>query len=123
MQLFDINHQIVIFIIQPHNISWYYSLVCVSTSLLVCTLLWDYISNHGKSIIRPWLLIGDLNEIINPSNALSGTFNPSKALLMASIYVECGFIDMGTIGGNFTRRKNTQSRGLYKKMARLLPCV
>lgn len=70
----------------------------------------------GSKIINgPWLLVGDLNEVLSSSEVLGGSFSPSRAFILSTMMDDCSFIDMDTVGGLFTWRKNVQNGGHTRK--------
>ena len=82
---------------------------------------WDHLSVLSVSIIGPWSLLGQFNEIISPSKVVGGSFHASKAILMINMMTSYGLLYMETMGGSFTWRKDTQNGGhIRQKLDRVL---
>lgn len=54
----------------------------------------------------PWTIIGDLNETLYASEVSGGSFCLSRATLLHNMLVACDLMDLGSVGGFFTWRKN-----------------
>lgn len=72
-------------------------------------------SDLRNQISGPWLLLGDFNEILNPNEVSGGNFSSSRAYLLANMMSACGVMDLDSVGGWFTWRKNVQSSGHVRK--------
>ncbi|PKI75633.1 hypothetical protein CRG98_004034 [Punica granatum] len=54
-------------------------------------------------IVGPWFIIGDFNEIVDPTEKQGGApFNPTRALRFRAALETCGLMDMGSCGPRFT---------------------
>jgi hypothetical protein len=83
--------------------------------------LWDYLSQLRNLVKVPWLLVGDLNEVLFSSEVSGGNFHPTHACLLAQVMNNCNLIDLHTIGGIFTWRKNIQmGRHVRKRLDRTM---
>ncbi|XP_028214846.1 uncharacterized protein LOC114396862 [Glycine soja] len=80
-----------------------------------CTVFWDYLITLGEHIQGPWLMLKDFNDIILSSEVSGGLFYPSRAFALANFFNECGLLDLGTVRGRFTWRKNIQNGGHMRK--------
>ncbi|XP_026459380.1 uncharacterized protein LOC113360043 [Papaver somniferum] len=70
---------------------------------------WNYIKDLSTSISIPWVLIGDLNIIMNPSERNSNTEITSQEVLDA--IKESDLSDLGFIGNPFTWTSNSHGTG------------
>lgn len=50
----------------------------------------------------PWLLIGDFNEVLLPSEVRGGHFVLSRAEKFATVLEQCGLLDLGATGNKYT---------------------
>ncbi|CAJ2670486.1 unnamed protein product [Trifolium pratense] len=83
------------------------------------TSLWSYLTTLSHGINGPWMLIGDFNETLLPSDQRGGTFSPSRAAIFSKFLENCNLLDLTTTGGRFTWHRNTQgTRSLSKKLDR-----
>lgn len=60
-------------------------------------------------------MLKDFNDIILSSEVSGGLFYPSRAFALANFFNECGLLDLGTVRGRFTWRKNIQNGGHMRK--------
>lgn len=119
--LVDTMIQAITFSIQKGNARWFCSAVYASPVSSVQGNLWDHLIALRNSIQGPWMVIGDLNEILYSTEVAGGSFLPSRANLLANVLHQCNFIDLHTIDGLYTWRKNVQNGGHVRK--RLDRCI
>lgn len=80
---------------------------------------WTYLSNLSQTITGPWMLIGDFNETILPSEQRGGIYNHTRAAHFSNLMNNCNLLDITTTGGNFTWHRNRNGlRILSKKLDR-----
>lgn len=60
-------------------------------------------------------MLGDLNEVLKPTEVSGGGFSIARANLFGQMLDHWGFIDLHTVGGVFTWRKNVQRGGHVRK--------
>lgn len=83
--------------------------------------LWRYLADFRGRCARPWLALGDLNEVCSPSEVVGGEFSTARASSMLGMMEECNFIDLGFTGARFTwERKVNGIRALAKRLDRAL---
>lgn len=78
----------------------------------------DFWENYGNSISKtklPWLLFGDLNEIMNKNEKLGGRQFWRKKLYMKPVMQNLGAIDLGFHGKRFTWENNQEGKGFIKE--------
>lgn len=116
--------QAITFSIRKKDSMWYCTAAYGSPTFTIRCDLWQHLKTLRRSIAGPWVLIGDLNEIASSNEVSGGNFLPSRAHLMYSMMDDCDFMDLHTIGGLFTWRKNVQ-RGVHvrKKLDRCMADV
>ena len=64
---------------------------------------------------KPWLLLGEFNEIFLPSKSRGGAFIHSKATAFAEMVDECHLVDLGAYGGTFTWFRSNQGANKVAK--------
>jgi len=112
----------------PHSIT--FSITCGSAST-ICTCiyaspnptlrpnLWSHLVNFNRSIDAPWMLIGDFNETLLPSDQRGGIFHSNRAVSFSNFMTTCNLLDLTTTGGRFTwHRNNNGIHILSKKLDR-----
>lgn len=78
-------------------------------------VFWDVLGSYITESNLPWLLFGDLNEIMNENEKLGGRQFWRKKLYMKPIMQNLGAIDLGFQGKWFTWENNQEGRGLIKE--------
>lgn len=111
----DSMHQAIAFSVKRRDTVWYCTAIYASPIFSVCCNLWEHLRSVKSNITGPWLLIGDFNEIIFTSEVLGGNFLPSRATLLANCMADCDLLDLYTVGGTFTWRKNIHGGGHVRK--------
>lgn len=107
--LIDSMFQAITFSVSKGNFSWFISAVYASPIFSVRCDLWNYLTSLRSRVNGPWVLLGDLNEVINSSEVFGGTFSPAHDVLLSNMMASCDFIDMDTIGGFYTWHKNVNN--------------
>ncbi|KAF7835740.1 ribonuclease H [Senna tora] len=72
-------------------------------------LLWDHLRSLKPLIKVPWLVLGDFNEILLPSEVSGGSFYARRADNFSKVLEDCELMDLGAKGSPFTWRRNTRS--------------
>ena len=84
-------------------------------TLTIRSNLWVYLKHLRSLVSKPWMLLGDFNEVLLPSESHGGVFVSSKAMAFAESVDECLLIDLGACGGRFTWfRTNKGTRKVAK---------
>jgi len=71
--------------------------------------------NIGQTIDIPWLLIGDFNETLLPSDQRGGIFHHNKAAIFSNLMNNCNLLDLTTTGGCFTWHRNNNGIRISQK--------
>ncbi|XP_057418984.1 uncharacterized protein LOC130713213 [Lotus japonicus] len=101
--------------------AWTCSAVYASPTVVNRDSLWDHLSILRTQITKPWLAVGDFNEILYPSEVRGGAFLPGRALRFASVLDNCDLLDLEAKGGLFTwHRKERGILRISKKLDRAL---
>lgn len=117
VSVIDYFHQAVTFSIQVGNRKWTCSAIYASSIPANREALWSHLSNLRNSVIDPWMLMGDFNEILHQSEVRGGIFSPSRPAKFAGMMEQCRLIDLGSIGNTFTWfRKPTGCYPISKKL-------
>ena len=68
---------------------------------------WDSLRNLNYNQQIPWLCVGDFNELLRQEEKLGGAVqNHGQMQQFRDVVDECGFIDLGFVGTNFTWSKH-----------------
>ncbi|GAU41147.1 hypothetical protein TSUD_190470 [Trifolium subterraneum] len=117
-------HQSITFSISHGMARWYCSAIYASPTHSIRLKLWDHLMDLRNLIRGPWLLLGDFNEIRSCTEVVGGDFIISRANSFSHMMDNCSVMDLDTIGGFFTWRRNTRFGGhLRKKLDRCLADV
>jgi hypothetical protein len=106
--LLDSMRQAITFEIKMSNVSWYVSSIYASPLFANRCNLSVYLRNLRSLIHGPWILFGDFNEVLLSSEVSGGHFNLNRASLLANLMNDCNLLDIHTVGGLYTWRKNVQ---------------
>jgi hypothetical protein len=120
----DFNQYSITFTISRGTAITTCTCVYASPNPTMRTNFWNYLSSTSQSIISPWMLIGDFNETLLPSDQRGGIFQHNRAALFSTFMDNCNLLDITTTGGRFTwHRNNNGIRILSKKLDRGLANV
>ena len=101
------------------NKSWVCSAVYANPVPSVHRELWHFLKNRRSRIDKPWLILGDFNEVLLPSEVRGGVFIQSRASEFAEVVDDCQLIDLGAYGGKYTwSRYNQGSTRIAKRLDR-----
>lgn len=67
--------------------------------------LWDFIESTTDNNL-PWLIIGDFNQVLQPSDKSSGSSKIVGANKMRDVMNMKNFMDIPTVGNRFTWTNN-----------------
>lgn len=117
----EVFHQAITTSISRGNKSWTCTAIYASPVLAVRELLWSHLENTRSATVNPWMLLGDFNEILLPSEVRGGFFPQNRALKFSDMMERCGLMDLGSTGGKFTWfRKVEGSRAVSKLLDRAI---
>jgi exonuclease III len=120
----DFNQYSITFTISRGTAITTCTCVYASPNPTMRTNFWNYLSSTSQSITSPWMLIGDFNETLLPSDQRGGIFQHNRAALFSTFMDNCNLLDITTTGGRFTwHRNNNGIRILSKKLDRGLANV
>ena len=95
------NHnQYLSFEIACGNKSWVCSVVYTNPIPSVRRQLWHYLKNHRSMVNKSWLILGDLNEVLLPSESRGRVFIHSRATEFAEVVDKCQLMDLVLMAGN-----------------------
>ncbi|XP_057432499.1 uncharacterized protein LOC130725245 [Lotus japonicus] len=114
-RLVKAHPQVVTFEVWKANLSWVCSAMYASPIPAQRDTLWNRLLHLRSSIILPWLLVGDFNEILLPSEVRGGDFLANRADLFASILDQCNLIDSGSVGRQYTWFRKVNNRLVLSK--------
>lgn len=97
--LIDLTAQAITFEVRKRNVAWFYSAIYASVVYPTHTTLWDYFTHLNSTIKGPWVILGDLNEVISPSKVQGVTFSISRASLLINALDTCNIDGLDLVGG------------------------
>lgn len=78
--------------------------------------LWENLERVVSNCEKPWLVIGNLNEVVDESEKQGGKPVWKKQLILKPFLNEIGGIDMGFLGSRFTWSNGCASLASIKEM-------
>lgn len=105
-QVEDCMRQCISVKVSRGNQSWLCSGIYASPTFSVRCQLWDYLRDLRRRIICPWVLMGDVNDILLPSEQRGGVFSRVRAEAFSGVLNDCGLMDLEFVGSKFTWQKN-----------------
>ena len=119
--LVDCFHQCVTVEVGCGDKKWVSSAIYASPIPTIRSQLWDYLARLRNSISHPWILMGDFNDILLPSEVKGGAFYASRAKAFTDMMENCQLVDMGAYGNKFTWfRSGQNSNSIAKRLDRAL---
>lgn len=117
----DNFHQAVTVSISRGANKWTCSAIYASPVPVSREILWDHLQSLRSLSNDPWLLFGDFNEILLPSEVSGGQFSSSRAAKFSHAMDDCDLLDLGDKGHQFTWfRKAVGDRPISKRLDRAL---
>ena len=98
----DIYYQVVTVSVTHRGRLWYFSAVYACPYLCGRQQLWNYLASLRTHIDGLWLLMGDFNEIVFPSEVKGGLFSLNSTDKFSEIIEKCRLIDLGATGSLYT---------------------
>ena len=77
--------------------------------------LWAHLRSLSYQICKPWLVLGDFNEITMASEFKGGARVSSRANAFHDCLDDCSLIDMSAMGGFYMRKRCVQGQHLMLK--------
>lgn len=105
-QVEDCVRQCISVKVSRGNQSWLCSGIYASPTFSVRCQLWDYLRDLRRRVICPWVLMGDFNDILLPSEQRGGVFSLVRAEAFSGVLNDCGLMDLEFVGSKFTWQKN-----------------
>jgi ribonuclease HI len=122
--IFEVYKDTITIRLSLGNAIWFMTGIYASPVYTSRLELWNHLTELRKDIVEPWLLIGDFNDIIRPSEQKGGTFSHSRAKAMSDVMDNCNLVDVNTTGGTFTwSRPCTGNRMVSRKLDRAVADV
>ena len=101
------------------NISFIFSAIYASPKFYIRRQLWDDLRNMAISIDKPWLLVGDYNDVLCQNEKLGGRrISTSRANLYAETMDSCNLVDLGFCGPKFTWTNKRKRNPIYERLDR-----
>ncbi|GAU20604.1 hypothetical protein TSUD_33400 [Trifolium subterraneum] len=94
----DANQFSITFTVSYNNVSTSCTCIYASPNPTLRPNFWNYLINLQTTITGPWMLLGDFNETLLPSDQRGGIFNHSRATIFADFMDKCTLLDLTTTG-------------------------
>jgi hypothetical protein len=115
----DVYHDTITIKVAVGNDSWLLTGMYASPIYTKRLELLQHLISLNANVDGPWMIVGDFNEVILPSEQKGGNFNQSRADALLKVMDECHFVDIATSGTKFTWVRNcTGQRRISKKLDR-----
>jgi len=99
--------------------AWLFTVVYANPNALKKKQCFEEVANLARHIVQPWLVVGDFNEILSPSEKVGGVEVDLRRCIRFGRWVQdCGLIDLGSYGHKFTWR-GAQRQGFGRVYERL----
>lgn len=96
--------------------AWLFTVVYANPNATMKKQCFDGIAQLAGSIRRPWMVIGDFNEILLTTEKVGGAAADSNRISRFGRWVQkCQLIDLGSKGPRFTWRGGVRN-GYYRCM-------
>ncbi|KAF7812868.1 ribonuclease H [Senna tora] len=103
------NHQAITVTVTKANSSWYFTAIYGSLCPATREFLWTHLIELKQSMTGPWLLLGDFNDILLPSEVSGGAFLTRRAEKFSDTLHKCELMDLGCKGNTFTWRRTMRN--------------
>src|ERR1044072_8223648 len=98
----DNHEQVVTFELWRENVAWVCSAIYASPIPVNREILWRHLVHLRSFLLAPWMLLGDFNEILYPSEVRGGEFLHNRAAQFASILESCQLQALRAVQRRFT---------------------
>lgn len=116
IDLVDSSNQIITLKLAKGDTECMASFVYASLVPTVRAQLWNLIGSMRDNISICWLLMGDFNEVLKPSEVRGYNFCISRAMQFEDMLNKCSMVDLGATGNKFTRHRNNSGVRTISKM-------
>ncbi|QHN83565.1 uncharacterized protein DS421_20g705850 [Arachis hypogaea] len=103
------------------NLVWLCGAVYGSPQFEKRCMLWDHLRSINSGHNRPWMAVGDFNEIVAPDESTGAYFSSHRASLLATTLDDCELFDLKVTGRRYTWYRAVQAgRDLAKRLDRAI---
>lgn len=121
ISVMEVYQQAVTVSVRKSSREWFCMAVYASLIPVSRELFWAYLSHLRANINGLWLLMGDFNGILLPSEVKGGHYSLNNASKFAGMMEECGLLDLGATSSSFTwYRKNEGLHRISKRLERAI---
>ena len=111
----DFNNFSITFNIQRGDSNTFCTCIYASPNPTLHPNLWNHLTTINQHINSPWMLIGDFDETLFPSDQRGGIFNRNRAITFSTFLDNCNLLNLTTIGGSFTWHCNNNGLCILSK--------
>ena len=120
-QIVDSMHQAISFLVGDGDDSWVCTAAYASPTPIVRSSFWSYLVELRSRVSKPWMLIGDFNEVLLASECKGGSFVHSRARLFQDCLNACNLSDVKVVGSGFTWQRSRHGQPtILKKLDRVV---
>ncbi|XP_074315441.1 uncharacterized protein LOC141651640 [Silene latifolia] len=103
------------------NFRFYCTFVYAFNGINERTPLWEDLQQFSQQIVAPWVVCGDFNCVLSPSERLGGHTTEEEINDFQAYIDYCSFIDCPAIGSFYTwNNKQDPSTRVYSRLDRVL---
>ncbi|GAU21723.1 hypothetical protein TSUD_328480 [Trifolium subterraneum] len=99
LYVFEVYKDTITIRLSLGNARWFFTGIYASPVYTSRLELWHHINDLRRDITEPWLLMGDFNEIIRPSEQKGGNFSHTRAVPLLNVMNNCNLVDVNSTGG------------------------
>lgn len=115
VNVIDSTPQCITLELVNNGASWSCSGVYASPNYNLRCGLWDHLSNLKNNIHGPWMMIGDFNDVIMPSEQHGGIFSHMRVDRFGQMLSNCNMMDLNFFGTKFTLQRRCWGNWLVSK--------
>ncbi|KAJ1387751.1 Ribonuclease H-like superfamily [Sesbania bispinosa] len=117
----DVHPQLLTIKLTHAQAAWFVTAVYGSPNPVAREELWGHLPHVASSISSSWIVTGDFNEVLLPSEVQGCNYIRSRADKFAQTLDRCALMDLGSTGGIFSWvRRTVNGCNMAKRLDRVL---
>lgn len=115
--IFMNTQMITVFVKENVMPTWMLTVVYPSPRATSQEELWEYLEQLGCVVDVPWVVVGDVNQVLDSSDKSGGNqINWTQATKLRKVIDSCSLVDMGFQGSRFTCTSGRQGGANIKEL-------